>query len=68
MSQLYETVREIERIIHQRALPLFLTKGRIAIQSGFPLGMIVKDTPDDPHKLAKLRAAAREVLGDAFTQ
>jgi len=67
VGKLYEIVREIDRVIHERDLPIFMTKGRISIQSGFPLGMVRKDTPDDAQKLEKLLAAARSVLGDDFT-
>ncbi|HET6413088.1 MAG TPA: hypothetical protein VFG53_13610 [Anaeromyxobacter sp.] len=66
MSKLFETVQRIEAVIAQRDLPIFVTKGKIAIKTGFPLGLITARTPDDPVVLQKLRAAARDVLGEGI--
>ncbi len=64
MGILYEAVTRIDRVIERRKLPLYLTRGKIAIRAGFAIGMITPETPDDAQKLASLRAAAREVLGE----
>jgi len=64
MGRMYDTVRQIEAIIARRGLPVFRTKGLIAIRVGFALGLIDEETPDDGAKIAALREAAREVLGE----
>ena len=64
MGALYETVRRIEAAIERRRLPLYTTRGLVGLRAGFLLGMVTPDTPDDPLRLAALRAAARDVLGE----
>jgi predicted regulator of Ras-like GTPase activity (Roadblock/LC7/MglB family) len=65
-SHLHDAVVRIEEIIAKRDLPAFKTKGAIGIKAGFALGLIDASTPDDPGKLASLKAAAREVLGEVI--
>ena len=64
MARLYEAVQRVEQVIARKGLPLFKTKGLIALKAGFMLGSIDATTPDDPMKLEALRSAAREVLGE----
>ena len=64
MPKLYEAVQRVEQIIAKKNLPLFRTKGLIALEAGFALGSIDATTPDDPAKLEALRRAARQVLGE----
>jgi hypothetical protein len=64
MGALYETVRRIEGVIEKKGLPLYKTRGLIGLRAGFLLGMVTPDTPDDPLRIAALRAAARDVLGE----
>ncbi len=64
MGQMYDTVKHIESVIEKKGLPQFRTKGLIAIRVGFALSLVTDKTPDDPAKIAALRAAAREVLGE----
>jgi hypothetical protein len=59
---MYDTVLKIGDIIARRNLPVFKTKGLIAIKAGLSLGLVTPLTPDDPVKLKKLRDAARDVL------
>ena len=61
-SQLCCALERIEQIIAGKNLPAFKTRGAIAIKAGFALGLIDASTPDDPDKLARLKAAAQEVL------
>ncbi len=61
---MYDTVRSIDAAIARKGLPGFKTKGLIAIKAGFSLALIDEDTPEDAFKVAALRAAAREVLGE----
>lgn len=63
MGRLYDTVRRIEYVIGEKQLPFFKTKGRIALEAGFSLGMIGAETPDDPDRISRLEAAARQILG-----
>lgn len=63
-SELYALVRRIEDLIERKKLDPFATRGQIAIEAGFGLGFIDADTPDDPDKLSRLKAAARAVLGE----
>ena len=64
MGALHETVRRIEAAIERKRLPLYKTRGLIGLRAGFLLGMVTPDTPDDPLRIAALKAAAREVLGE----
>ena len=64
MGALYETVRRIEAVIERRRLPLYKTRGLVGLKAGFLLGMVTPDTPDDPLKIAALKVAARDVLGE----
>lgn len=64
MGALYETVRRIEGLIEKKGLPLYKTRGLIGLRAGFLLGMVTPDTPDDPLRIAALRVAARDVLGE----
>jgi hypothetical protein len=63
MGKLFEAVQRVNAVIEARKLDPFRTRGRIAMETGFPLGLIGPTTPDDDVKLAKLKAAAQEVLG-----
>ncbi len=64
MGKLYDAVRKIDAAITRKQLPIFITKGKIAIRAGFVLATIDPETPDDSARLAMLRSAAREVLGE----
>lgn len=64
MGQLWETIQRIEYVIGRRNLPGFKTKGLIALRAGFSLALVDASTPDDAAKLAQLRSAARDVLGE----
>ncbi len=64
MGRMYDTVQRIEAIIARKGLPVFRTRGLIAIRVGFSLGLVTEETPDDGAKIAALREAAREVLGE----
>lgn len=64
MGALYETVRRIEGIIERKGLPLYKTRGLIGLRAGFLLGVVTPETPDDPLKIAALKAAALDVLGE----
>jgi len=66
MGRLHDTVKRIEAVIERKGLPLYKTRGLIALRAGFLLGMVAPDTPDDPDKIAQLEAAAKEVLGERF--
>ena len=63
MGKLYEFVQQVNAVIEERRLDPFRTRGRIAIETGFPLGLISPATPDDEVKLVKLKAAAKAILG-----
>ena len=65
MSLLFDTVKQIEAVIQKKNLPAFKTKGRIALKAGFVLSTIEPNSPDDPSQLEHLKAAAREILGEA---
>ncbi len=65
MGKLYDTVQAIERVIGADHLEPFKTKGMISIKVGFALGLVKPETPDDPGQIAKLKAAALEVLHKA---
>lgn len=66
MGQLYETIQRIEQVIARNHLQPFKTRGLIALRAGFSLALIEASTPDDAVKLAALRQAARQVLGETI--
>jgi predicted regulator of Ras-like GTPase activity (Roadblock/LC7/MglB family) len=63
-SELFLTVQRIDAVIERRHLDRFKVRGEIAIKSGFGLGLIDSETPDDPDRTAKLKAAAHKILGE----
>lgn len=63
MGRLYEAIESIDRVIAQKGLDPFATKGAIGLRAGFFLLTIKPDTPDDPVRLAALNEAAEAVLG-----
>jgi hypothetical protein len=65
MGRLYEQVLRAERLIKVKNLPNFMTKGKIAIRAGFPLGMITPETPDDETRIMRLKAAIDEVMKES---
>jgi len=62
-GQLHRLVQRIDQLILRTGLDRFKARGKIAFKVGFSLDLIEPDTPDDPGKLQKLKAAAAEVLG-----
>lgn len=62
MGQLYDAKVKAESIIAQKRLDGAETKGKLSLRSGVLFALIRPDTPDDPAKLEKLRAAARQIL------
>lgn len=64
MGQLYQTIQRIEQVIARKNLQPFRTKGLIALKAGFSLALIEAGTPDDDAKLASLRQAAAQILGE----
>lgn len=63
-GKLHAMVQRINAVIERRKLDPFGTRGEIALKAGFGLGFIDAETPDDPQKLARLKAAASAVLGE----
>ena len=63
VGRLYDAVGVIDRVIGDRGLDPVQTKGLLSMKAGFFLAIVFENTPDDPDKLAKLQAAAKEVLG-----
>jgi len=59
----YRLVQRIDQVIIRAGLDRFKTRGKIAFKVGFSLDLVDQDTPDEPAKLQKLRAAAADVLG-----
>lgn len=62
MGKLYDEVLRIERAATLKKLDPFRVRGRVSLRAGFPLLSIRPDTPDDAEKLARLRAAAQQIL------
>ncbi len=61
-SQLYDLRMRIEAHIKSSGLDAMEAKGKIGLRSGKLLAFITPTTPDDPAAVAKLKAAAKEVL------
>jgi len=62
-SRLWETVQRINALIERSSDDPFKLRGKIALKAGFSLDLIDAETPDDPARLQKLKAAASAVLG-----
>lgn len=62
MSQLNDLKLKIEEKIRADKLDEVSVKGKIGLKAGKLLAFITASTPDDPAAIAKLRAAAKEVL------
>lgn len=62
MGALFDARVKIEATIKEKNLSESQVKGAIALKSGVLLALLRPDTPDDPAKLEKLRAAAKEIL------
>jgi hypothetical protein len=62
MGQLYDTKLKIEELI-KKNLDATKTLGAIGLKRGRVVAFISPNSPDDPQKTAKLKMAAREVLG-----
>jgi hypothetical protein len=62
MGRLYDAKLKVEQIIREKNLNEAETKGALSLKSGLLLALVRQDTPDDPVKLEKLRAAARALL------
>lgn len=66
MSQLYDAVQRVDELIRTSGKSdkeRIQAKGQIAIKAGFMLASITEQSPENPAKLASLRAAVRSVLG-----
>ena len=63
MGRLYEACQQVIQCIDDSGEDVYRTRGAIAIRTGFLVTLVDPDAPDDPEQLAKLAAAAKEVLG-----
>lgn len=66
MGKLYDARIKIERIIEEKNLDPFMTKGKIGLKSALVVTALSPDTPDDDVKLGKLREAVKEVLNETI--
>lgn len=66
MGILYEAKVRIEKIIEQKKLDPFKTKGAIGLRAGILLGFLKPDTPDDNTTMEKLKNAVKEVLNETI--
>lgn len=66
MGQLHEMVQQLDHLIKLKGLPFAKTKGLVVIKAGFSLVLIDPSTPDDPARIARLRAAVKEVIGETI--
>jgi hypothetical protein len=62
VSQIYEMKLRIEEKIKKDKLDESDIKGKIGLKAGKLLAFITPTTADDPAAVAKLRAAAKEIL------
>jgi len=62
MGKLYDAKLKVEQLIAERKLNETEVKGQLSLRSGLLLALVREETPDDPTKLEKLRAAVRAVL------
>jgi len=66
VSELYRMVLRVNAAIEESGKDRFKVRGQIALKAGFALDLIDADTPDDPDRLQKLKAAAAVVLGHSI--
>jgi hypothetical protein len=62
VGQLNDLKLRIEEKIKADGLDAAAIKGKLGLRSGKVLAFITTSTPDDPEAIAKLKAAAKEVL------
>jgi hypothetical protein len=62
MSAIYDIKIKIEDVIKSQNLDATAVRGKIGLKAGFLLAFVKPDSPDDPTKLTKLRAACKEIL------
>ena len=62
-GELYRTVQKIDERLLGSGADRFKLRGQIAMKAGVSLDLVDADTPDDPERLQKLKAAAAAVLG-----
>lgn len=65
LGLLFDLNNKIDDVIAKKGLDKIKLRGQIAFKSGVML-YFTEDTPDDPDKVAKIKAAAAEVLGEAI--
>ena len=63
VSQLYDMKLRVEEKIKADGLDAMDIKGQLGLKTGVLFALISAQTPDDPAKIAKLKSAAKEVLG-----
>lgn len=63
---LYRLLQRIDAHLEQSGPQRFRLRGRIAVQAELALELVGPESPDDPGQVERLRAAASEVLGQAF--
>jgi len=61
---LHTLVQRVDARLARSGADRFKLRGQIAIKAGFALDLVDAGTPDDPERLAKLRAAVSAVLGE----
>jgi hypothetical protein len=63
MGRLYDAIQSLDDIIRSKGLDTFRVKGEISMRTGFLMGFVEPDDPDDEEKLRDLAQAASEILG-----
>lgn len=63
MGRLHDAVQQVDRVIAERGLDSFKTKGEISLKAGFFLSLIFENSPDEEDKIQAVKSAAKEVLG-----
>lgn len=62
MGQLYDMCQEAMHYIDRSGLDPFKTRGAITLEVGFLISLVDPSEPDDPGKIAAVRAAVKKVL------
>jgi len=66
MSQIYRLKSRIDELIASKRLDKFKTYGEIGLKAGFMISIINENSPDDPARANSLRAAVKDVIGEAI--
>ncbi len=64
MGRLYDAIRKVDGLIESKGLDAFQVRGQISLKAGFFMAIVTPEDPDDPDRIAALKSAVREIIGE----